>query len=55
MCFSKEMDAKSAARLAPRAEEAAWRLDLIFRATFRYVRPGPKSKGAAEAYCYTAR
>jgi len=34
MCFSQETDAKSAGWLAPKADEAARRLDLIFKATF---------------------
>lgn len=38
MCLSREMGAKSVARPAPKAEEAALRLDLIFKATFRHVR-----------------
>ncbi len=54
MWFSQEMDAERAARPAAKAEEAARTLDLIFKATFRYVRQGPNLKGVAEPYVYAA-
>ncbi len=47
MCFSLAMNPKSAARLGPKAEEAARRLDLILKATIRDIR---QAKEAAKAF-----
>jgi len=48
------MGRKNVAQPAPKTEKALRTLDFIFKAIFSYVRPGPKSKMAAEIFSSTA-